>query len=272
MEPAHVPLPAAPWPAGAPAAVSLTIDFDGEAGFLGNHPDQRHRLTARSQQRFGAVRGVPRLLELLERHGVRATFFVPGATALQHPDEVREVVRRGHEVGHHGHDHLPAAALDAAAQRAELDRGLAALEEVCGRAPAGYRSPSWEMTGPTFERLLELGFAYDSSMMEDDRPYLLRAGERSLLELPPHWSLDDWPAFEAGVHPDALLDLWLRELRSACAEGRHVVYTVHPEIVGRGQRVGLLDGLLEACATAGAWIATMAEVAAALPAAAEAAR
>jgi peptidoglycan/xylan/chitin deacetylase (PgdA/CDA1 family) len=263
MEPVMEQLHAVSWPDGRVAAVSLTFDVDGEAGLLGNEPDARQRLTARSERRYGIVRGLPRILDALDRHAVRATFFVPGATALQHPDAVREIVRRGHEIGHHGHEHLPASAIDAEAQRAELERGCEALLEVCGAVPAGYRSPSWEMTATTFELLLERGFAYDSSMMEDDRPYLLSGDERALVELPVHWSLDDWPHFANGADPDRVLELWVRELRCACAEGRHATYAMHPDIVGRGQRIGLLDGLLEACAAAGVWTATLADVAAA---------
>jgi peptidoglycan/xylan/chitin deacetylase (PgdA/CDA1 family) len=258
-----------PWPGGAEVAVSLTFDVDGETGVLGQGRAYERRLTALSEGAFGVRRGVPRILELLARFGVRATFFVPGHTADLHPGLTADLLAGGHEVGHHGHMHLRTDRISADEQRAEIERGLEALEKAGAPRPSGYRSPAWEMTDETFALLAEHGFAYDSSCMGDDRPYLQRFAGGSILELPVHWSLDDWPRFGWSIdsggnttHPRELFDTWLAEYRAAREEGRHVTFTMHPEVIGRAHRFEQLRTLVERMAAdGGVWFARLDEVA-----------
>jgi peptidoglycan/xylan/chitin deacetylase (PgdA/CDA1 family) len=129
--------------------------------------------------------------------------------------------------------------LSPAEQRAEIRDGLAALAAL-GPRPLGYRAPGWELTPATAELLGEHGFAWDSSLMGDDRPYLISAGARTLVELPVHWSLDDAPYFAAAPDGAGLWPAWRRELELACAEDRPLTVTLHPEILGRGARVDAL--------------------------------
>ncbi len=178
------------WPPGKEVAVSLSFDFDADVGLAWQGLEGR--MTSSSELRYGAVRGVHRLLDLLAARDLRATFYVPGETALRHADAVRAVAAAGHEIGHHGHLHLFNDRASEAEQREEMRRGLAALEDLLGERPRGYRSPGWELTPYSLALLVEHGFAYDSSCMADDRPYVERAGEAAILELPVHWSLDDW--------------------------------------------------------------------------------
>jgi peptidoglycan/xylan/chitin deacetylase (PgdA/CDA1 family) len=109
----------------------------------------------------------------------------------------------------------------------------------------GYRAPGWELTPATLAAIAAQGFAYDSSLMGDDRPYPLEAAGRTLLELPVHWSLDDAPHFSGAGDPAGLLAVWLDELARARAERRHITYTLHPEILGRPHRIGVLLRLLD---------------------------
>jgi peptidoglycan/xylan/chitin deacetylase (PgdA/CDA1 family) len=258
-----------PWPGDAGAAASITFDVDAECGFLAEGDEYRRRLTTLSEARFGVVRGLPRILAELAEFEAPATFYVPGDTAERHADAVAAILPDGHEVGHHGHRHLRSDRIDADAQRVELDEGLAALERVLGVRPAGYRSPSWQLTPETLGLLGEFGFSFDSSCMGDDRPYVEEHGDASILELPVHWSLDDWPNFfwsEDGggnlAAPAAVLEAWSLELDRAVADRRHVTFTMHPEVIGRGYRIGVLRGLLEAIRDRDLWLATHAEVAA----------
>jgi peptidoglycan-N-acetylglucosamine deacetylase len=258
------------WPHGADVAVCLTFDVDAEAPLLAHAPERARRLSTLSEGRYGVVRGVPRILELLRRHEIGATFYVPGGTAERHPDSVRSIAAAGHEIGHHGHLHLRSHEVSADSQRAEVERGLAALEPLAGRVPRGYRSPSWELTPETLALLVEHGFAYDSSCMGDDRPYLETVEARDILELPVHWSLDDWPYYGWGVDtggnmssPAAWYECWLAEFDSALAERRLVTYTMHPELVGRGYRILALERLIDALSDRGrVWFATHEQVAA----------
>lgn len=252
------------------AGVSLTFDVDAEAGYLGESPTYARRLTSLSEGRYGVTRGVPRILELLDRHGIAATFFVPGHTAQQYPALIETLLKAGHEIGHHGHMHLRSDRASPQQQVDEMALGLEALARAGAPKPAGYRSSSWELTPETFALLLEHQFAYDSSCMGDDRPYLEHHDGASILELPVHWSLDDYPMFGWTIdnggnfsHPRVLFDTWVAEYESARREARHTTFTMHPEIIGRAARFEQLERLVERMVSDGeVWFARLDTVAA----------
>jgi peptidoglycan-N-acetylglucosamine deacetylase len=211
--------------------VSVTVDVDGLAG-LACRAGGPFGMTTRSEHEY-VWRGLERILEVLDRHAARATFYVPGVTLLEDPPRFAEVAAR-HELGHHGHAHLPTTSCD---EREELERGLDALASI-GVTPRGYRSPGWELTPLTLSLLPGHGFVWDSSLMADERPY--RIGE--LVELPVHWRLDDVPYWTAMRDPREVLAIWTAEHEHA---DTHITYTIHPELTGRGHRITLLDGLLD---------------------------
>ncbi len=240
------------WPDAKKVAVSFTFDVDAEAGWLGEGEEYARRLTILSEGRYGVVRGVPRILALLEKYRIPCTFFVPGHTAEQHPGLVERLLEGGHEIAHHGYLHLRSDKVSPLEQAEEIDRGLEALAKAGAADVRGYRSTSWELTPETFELLVDRGFAYDSSCMGDDRPYVERWEELSILELPVHWSLDDWPRFgwniDGGGNVSDAAELrrcWAAEFESALAEERHTTYTMHPEVIGRPYRLAELEALLE---------------------------
>jgi len=144
--------------------------------------------------------------------------------------------------------------MDEAAERADLERGLLALERQ-GVRPEGYRAPSWEPSRRTFDLLAEYGFVYDSTLMDDDRPYLLETRAGTLVELPPHWSLDDWNQFmylseprsgPGTVYPPSrALAVWREELEGMRRHGCLFVLTMHPFLIGRPGRVEALRALVE---------------------------
>jgi peptidoglycan-N-acetylglucosamine deacetylase len=235
------------WPNGAGVAVSLTFDVDAESGWLGEDPGYAGRLSTLSEAAFGPTRGLPRILDILAKHDIKGTFYVPGDTAERHTDAVKRIKDEGHEIGHHGYLHKRSDAIADDEQREEIERGLEALQATLGVRPAGYRSPSWELTPTTLELLTEHGFTYDSSLMADDRPHL-------------HWKPGRGDAFTA---PQAFLETWLAEFESAKVDNRHVTYTMHPEVIGRGYRAKLLDTLIERMSeSATTWFAPHGDVAA----------
>ena len=248
--------------------VAITVDVDGEAGLPDGGRGYAQRLTSRSERLYGLRRGLPRILALLEDGAAEATFFVPGVTAERHPDAVRAIARAGHEVAHHGHAHRRLDAMPEPEQRRDLDDGIAALRALTGTPPRGYRAPGWELTPSTLRLLGERGFAYDSSLMGDDRPYLVAAGASVLVELPVHWSLDDAPHFASTTDPRGLERVWLVELEIAASEGRPIVFTLHPDILGRPSRAGILARVIDEAQSRGAWLAPHADVVAHLTAAA----
>jgi peptidoglycan/xylan/chitin deacetylase (PgdA/CDA1 family) len=270
--------PAFSWPPGVRAAAAFTFDVDAESAVLQAAPGSERRLSVMSHQAYGPRVGVPRLLALLERHAIQATFFVPGFTAERWPDAVRRIRDMGHEIGHHGYLHEPVAELDAEAEETVLLRGLDALDSVAGVRPVGYRAPMWELSGSSAGILERHGFGYDSSLMDSDLPYRLAAGPsggdaaRSIIEIPVSWSLDDWGPYVylpgisgsgAIAAPSDVVARWEDELEAMVAVGGCFVLTNHPFVSGRPSRARALERLVErATRIDGLWITTLAEIAA----------
>jgi peptidoglycan-N-acetylglucosamine deacetylase len=262
------------WPQGVSAAACLTFDMDAEAAALTANIDSVRRMTPMSHQSYGPLVGVPRILALLARHDLKATFFVPGYTAHRYPEIVRKVAEAGHEVAHHSYFHENTAGMDEATEAAMLDLGLKALNDVAGIRPAGYRAPMWEMNFHTPKLLADRGFRWDSSLMDADYPYLLSvegSTPRSLVEIPVSWGLDDWEQyaylpdlFGSGLieSPAKALEMWTLELEAVHRIGGVFDLCCHPFLSGRPSRVEALDRLIERMkALPGLWITTVSEVA-----------
>lgn len=260
------------WPGGARAAASFTFDVDAESAVLWGSPGTAERMSVMSHQAYGPLVGVPRLLALLERHGIRSTFFVPGYTAHRYPDTVRRIVDAGHEIAHHGYLHEQPTALTEAEEVEALDRGLAALEEVAGVRPTGYRAPMWDLSWRTPGLLAERGFLYDSSLMDADTPYELTVGDTSLVEIPIQWALDDWEQYcflpdisGSGLieTPAKAVELWRTEFSALRDAGGCWVLTNHPFLSGRPSRAAALSGLMaEVVACHDVWVAPLGDIAA----------
>jgi peptidoglycan-N-acetylglucosamine deacetylase len=263
------------WPAGYRAAASFTFDVDAESCVLAHDPSSAARMSLMSHQSYGPRVAVPRLLRLLARQDIRATFFVPGFTAECYPDTVRAIVDGGHEVGHHGYLHEPLQGIDAATEARYLDRGLDALERVIGARPVGYRAPWWETNWHTPGLLAQRGFLYDSSLLDGDKPYRFAVTPEStqtLIEIPVDWALDDWEqyAFYPGVtgsgvieSPAKVLEMWTLEAEAHHLEGGCFVLTNHPFISGRPSKAVALERLVENVkAMDGMWVTTLADIAA----------
>jgi peptidoglycan/xylan/chitin deacetylase (PgdA/CDA1 family) len=251
------------------ATVCLTFDYDAISLWIGPFGATSPSMISRGE--FGAV-GVERILRLLERRGLAATFFVTGHTAETYPDSVRAIVAAGHEIGHHGYLHENPCALESREREREvLLRGLEALAKVAGVRPVGYRSPSWDNSPHTVELLLEHGFRYESSLMgRDFEPHWCRTGdviqldgpylfgvEVDLVEMPVSWILDDFPHFEfvslatklyPGLSaPSKVEEIWRGEFDYMYRDVPGGVYTLtmHPQVIGRGHRLLMLERLID---------------------------
>jgi peptidoglycan/xylan/chitin deacetylase (PgdA/CDA1 family) len=253
----------------------MTFDVDAESGLLFDHPETASWLDVMTHQAYGARAGIARLLRVLDRRKVRATFFIPGYSAERWPAICRTIRDAGHEIAHHGYLHEGAHGASPAVEETRLLRGLAALDEVLDIRPTGYRAPSWEMTFETPAILARHGFVYDSGLMDADHPYVLATtpepGAATLIELPVHWSLDDWGPYNylpglsgSGVilSPADVLARWTLELEALVDEGGLFMLTNHPFVSGRASRAVALERLMErAQAIDGLWIATAGEIA-----------
>jgi peptidoglycan/xylan/chitin deacetylase (PgdA/CDA1 family) len=204
---------------------------------------------------FGPQVAVPRILELLRKYEVPASFYVPGWIGERFSEQIATIVEGGHEISHHGYLHEPPATLTRKQEAEVLDRGIKILQSITDERPRGYRSPSWELSEHSLELLAERDFVYDSSLMGDDAPYLVTVPDgRELVEIPVHWSLDDAPfmIFNQAVNrtnvtasPAQLYDVWKSAFDELFERGRAFVLTMHPWIISRAGRLMMLERLLD---------------------------
>ena len=266
------------WPEGVRAAACLTFDMDAEAPILTTDMSAISRMTPMSHQSYGPLVGVPRILGLLKRHDITATFFIPGYSAHRYPDVVRAIADAGHEIAHHSYFHENTIGMDEKTEAAMIDLGLRALRDVAGVRPDGYRAPMWELNYHTPKLLAERGFLYDSSLMDSDYPYVLATGRAAglplaadLVEVPVSWGLDDWEqyAYLPGLTGSGLIEspakafeMWTLELQAMHRIGAAFVLCCHPFLSGRPSRAEALERLIERMKSLdGLWITTVGEVA-----------
>jgi len=186
----------ASWPNGARVAVGLSFDVDNASASLATGDLISESI---SRGEYGAVDGVPRILRLLDKHQLPASFFIPAVSHLLHPDMIPMIMKSGrHEIGVHGwiHEHLPSVN-DAAAEQDMLNRAIETLTKAIGKKPVGYRAPSWQFSQWTVGQVKAAGFLYDSSLMASDDAYeiLLDKQATGVVELPIERILDDFPYF-----------------------------------------------------------------------------
>jgi len=258
------------WPNGARCGVALSFDCDHETYELGSGGAAIGRL---AWGEFGRRVGVPRILDVLERNGIVASFFMPAVCALIDPDETRRIIAAGHEIGLHGWIHENNSLLDEKTERELILRARDVLEQVTGAAPVGFRSANWDLSPHTIAIVAELGLAYDSSLMADEACYELLLDGRStgVVEVPVEWLRDDAvylmfnrePATRPWLTPDEVFTIFRREFDAAYDEGGLFQLVMHPFIIGYRSRIWVLDKIIEHAKSKGdVWFGTHAEVAA----------
>ena len=258
----------ASWPGGARCAVALSFDSDHETNELREAGESIGRL---SQGQYGNRQGVPRILEILRTHNVKASFFVPAVTALLYPEEQRRVIAEGHEVGIHGWIHERNSELPPDAERELQMRSAEVLHKVTGVRPVGIRTPSWDFSPSTLAITREMGLIYDSSLMADVDCYELEMNGKptGVIELPVEWIRDDavyfnmnrFAALRPYTPPQAVFDIFKREFDAAYREGGIFQLTMHPHIIGYRSRVWILDELIRyARGHDRVWFATHADI------------
>ena len=241
------------WPDDMRCAVVLSFDIDGVSSAINRNPESKNLPSLMSMREYGPAVATQRILTLLDEQEIKASFFIPGYVAETHEELVVEIRDRGHEIGHHGYMHEPPATLSRDREAEVLDRGIEIIERITGDRPRGYRSPSWELSEDSLPLLAERGFAYDSSLMGDDVPYLVHANGRTLVEVPIHWELDDAPFFGytpflgqtyGTASPEHVYQVWSAAFEGAHHYGRSFVLTMHPWITGRPGRLRMLERLI----------------------------
>jgi peptidoglycan-N-acetylglucosamine deacetylase len=240
------------WRQGASAVLTLTFDLDAESAVLARSEAAAHDLSTMSHQAYGPQTALPRILALLAETEVTATFFVPGESARRWPHAVEAIMAGGHEIALHSDLHKPLTTMSDAQQADDLHANIDALN-VLGARPVGYRAPNWQLTTTTLELLIETGLTYDSSLMDDDRPYLIDHPAGRIAELPVHWSLDDWEQYAFLPEPDigqvintpaTVRELWIGELDAMRSTGSLCNICAHPFLSGRPSRLKVIADLI----------------------------
>lgn len=261
------------WPNGARLACLVTFDYQGEVGLPTEYRGVRPDLKIVKEHIYEPRVGIWRILETLDRYEVPATFPTCGRSVELYPKSCHEILERGHELAAHGYEHEMLNQLPLSGEEAAIDQTLAAFQVTLGMKPAGWRSPYYLVTEDTTRLLIERGFEWQSDFHDDDLPYTLTDGSKSIVEIPPQ--IDDWPRYwsDVGVYPQAVrgnprdilstivdaFDVLYREAESAT---KLFCITLHPQIVGRPDRLIILEGFLQhARSRADVWWGRCADVA-----------
>lgn len=232
-----------PWPDAARSVALVTVNFDAESfDLLGTSPD---RLYGRfSYGRYGVRAGLPRLLDLLARHSMQATFFVTGTDAARHGEALRRIVAAGHEVASRGANLKRPSDAD---ELCWLREGIDAVAQAIGTPVQGYRSPDNELSPQTLHHLLDLGLIYDSTFQDDDAPYRFALPGGTLAEIPINYALGDAQAFSARHTHQRVLQIWRDETEALLDADALIPLTLH--LRGdfgstRAARIAMLDTYL----------------------------
>ena len=258
-----------PWPNGAKIAVGFSFDVDNATATLSTGTID-YELISRGE--YGAIDGLPRILRMLDRQQIPASFFIPAVSAILHPQVIKDIqsAKQRHEIGVHGwiHERLPVLNNEKEEQRL-LTQSIDTLTKMAGRRPIGYRAPSWKHSGWTMGQVKAAGFLYDSSLMASDDAYeiLLDGKPTGVVELPIERILDDSPYFGSnadGSNPtiDDVFTVFQSEFDVAYEEGGLYLLTMHPHMTGHRSRVALLERLITYMKKkGGVWFATHEQIA-----------
>ena len=256
------------WPNGGKVAVALGFDVDNATGSLCRGELAPGDL---SRGEYGAIDGLPRILRLLDKHAIPASFFIPAVAAALHPQMIPNILASArHEIGVHGWVHENLRVLDDEhAEKELLTRSIDYLTKAIGKRPVGFRAPAWAFSRYTMRHIRDAGFLYDSSLMASDDAYeiLVNREPTGIIELPIEWILDDFPYFGPianGSLPSSELAFatFQSEFDVAYEESGLYILTMHPHVIGHRSRAAMLDRLITHMRSKpGVWFATHEEVA-----------
>jgi peptidoglycan/xylan/chitin deacetylase (PgdA/CDA1 family) len=259
-----------PWPNGARCAAAITFDMDTDSALHLTHADAYKRVGVLSWLRYDEV-AVPRISKMLNRYGVKGTFFVPAWCIERYPTTVQAVLDNGHELAHHGYLHESSRDQTREGELYWLQRGIEIIKRFCGKRPTGWRAPYANYSEHSTALLAQEGFLYDSSLMGDSYPYILRAAEGDVIELPIDWTMDDWPHYAHAPDfgylmpisaPEKAMEVYMAEFEAAYEYGSLWITIWHPFVTGRPARLAAVAKMIEYMQKKGdVWFASMEEVA-----------
>ena len=234
------------WSGSTRCTVTVTVNMDADTVDL--RETRKENLYGRySYGRYGMRAGIWRILDVLGRHDIRGTFFIPALDAEANASVVEAVLGAGHEIGARGYAFEDHSALGDK-ERETLGRAHEMLTQITGRAPVGWRAPQGLLSPETLTYLTELGYAYDSSFQDDDLPYVMSCPNgRTIVELPQFQFLDDSTLYATRHTHDRLLKTWSEEFEAIHDQGYFANLTLHARGdygSGRASRAKVVDQFL----------------------------
>jgi peptidoglycan/xylan/chitin deacetylase (PgdA/CDA1 family) len=240
------------WPTGVRLPVVLTFEHQSGEG-TPPRPGDRPNFLVGGQIEYGARRGIWNILEELDKAGVKATFFVSGNTAEKYPDTVRAAHKAGHEIAGMSFNFEKVRTMSREREQAMVRRTVKALQDVCGVRIRGWRSPDYRVSDQTLDVLSDEGFTWDSSLLNDDLPYLMDCSGGKLIEIPFSTSTADktYVAFPYPMRggPDGLANVWQSEFdvlyRESANAPRFMIISMQTWATGRPTPLRTLRRFLE---------------------------
>jgi peptidoglycan/xylan/chitin deacetylase (PgdA/CDA1 family) len=261
------------WPDGKKCAVLFTFDVDAETLWLSRNKDSWNSPEALSRGAYGPKEGVPRILDLLDKHDIKGTFFIPGWVIEKYEDMAREIHKRGHELGYHGYLHEFDKNITYDQENELMEKCEGIIKRITGKRPVGQRSPMGEVLPHTVKLLCDREYIYASNLKDSDSPYFhkLDGKDAPLVELPTEWMYDDSSYYfftlqepaRRGIAPaSTVYEIWKEEFDGLYEEGKIFTLIIHPQISGRPSRIKAMDKLITYMKSReGTWIARADEVA-----------
>ncbi len=259
------------WPFGYKSAFCISWDMDGEAAQYFRNPEEaRNQIAELVQRSYGPTVGIYKILDMLDNFEVKGTFFIPGYTALTYPDSVKAIVEKKHSLGLHGFMHETLDKLDNTLENEMFKKSINAFKKLGYNVPNVFRSPSFEWNRRTPNILINNSIIADSSLMGDDKPYIIKTEFGEIIEIPVQWILDDfefWGHTKANrqkpiSNPDTVIKIWQRELEGLYHSGGIFVLTLHPFVSGRWVYIKAIETLMKTAKTYNdLWITTIDQVA-----------
>lgn len=255
------------WPNGKRIAVMLAFDLDAETMWTTRGDGNADHITNLSRGAYGPKQGVPRILNMLDTYGLKATFFVPGVIADRYPDVVREIAARGHEIGFHGYFHEEFTTTTREQENATMERAESLIYRLTGQKMVSHRAPGGVIHDYSLQLFLDRGYIASSNWRDSDGPFLHQIDGKTvpLVELPKDSIFDDTaydfytdsaPERYELKSPAEMLEIWKEEFDFLADEGRMINFVLHPQFIGRASRVCMLKELISYMTARGAWIDT----------------
>ncbi len=263
------------WPSGARLAVSFSLMFEaggqpisGAGGVIpdpieGGLPD----LPTNAFFEYGVYEGIPRLLDLFDKHQVKISSFMIGRAVEKAPDLAREIVSRGHEAAAHGRSWENSYQLDPEAERRFISDGVASIVKATGQTPLGWNA-YWMRNSPrTLDILQSLGFVYHIDEPSRDEPFIVPLKGGDFVTVPYTFHMNDIVSFpfqgwNAAAYEQALKDEFDQLYEEGAHRRRMMVVSLHDRISGHAARARSLDRFLAyARAKTDVWFARKDEIA-----------